>query len=86
MAVTLVDLDGITTARLTATKVETTLILCAPSGFIEGKYYPAESITLQDGAVKELYELLRASFEAPKPPPAPPLPVGALTQPGGFRL
>ena len=39
------DIDGVTLARGKADAESISLVLAAPSGFSEGKYYPAESLT-----------------------------------------
>lgn len=55
------DLDGINSARLhtSADPQHTTLTLSAPSGFIDGHFYPAESFTLSGDALVGLALLLR---------------------------
>lgn len=53
------DLDGTTIARAYAEDETVSLTLLAASGFSDGKYYPAESVTLTGRtAVERLYAIL----------------------------
>lgn len=56
---TVEDLDGNTVARAFCDRVDASLTLLSPSGFVDGKYYPAESIALSgvDSIIK-LHQLL----------------------------
>lgn len=86
MSVELRDLDGVSVARLaTGAQGGIVLTLSSPSGFLENAYYPAESFSISNEAVTELYYLLHSYYQKPAPVPQPPLPRLPSTQPE-FKL
>ena len=75
------DLDGVVFARGNASKDGVAVALMSASGFVEGHYYPAESLTIDTvegcqalhamlGELLEQHEQLR---DAAKLPPLPPI-------------
>jgi hypothetical protein len=53
------DLDGVSVARAEANEDGVVLQLLAPSGMVDGKYFPAESFTITSlDAARKLNEIL----------------------------
>ena len=65
----LIDLDGVATARAFVTPTDegpaVGLTICAASGFNDGRYFPAEAISLDSlDAIQRLHTLLGEMLEA----------------------
>jgi hypothetical protein len=68
------DIDGVSTARGYADADGTcSLALCAPSGFVDGVFYPAESFTIDTReGIAALTELCQRILDAFPASPAEP--------------
>jgi hypothetical protein len=60
------DLDGITTVRAQCQNGDSpSLTLAQASGFLDGRYYPAESLTIDGiGAIAELHDVCARLIES----------------------